>query len=235
MNSLTARLTQSPILARATPFLLFLVLTAGQGAFGESGRYWVYFIKTVVGGWMLWTVRHVVTEMRWKLSWEAVIAGIAVFIIWVGLSYIAPTQQELWVSLSLSKAPVTPPPSWNPLLHFGDRSIAGWLFVTVRLLGSSIVVPPLEEVFYRSFLYRWIVRPDFESVPLGHFQWKPFLITAVIFGFAHNEWLAGILCAAVYQGLVCRKNRLGDAITAHAVTNFLLGVWVIWQGAWHFW
>jgi CAAX prenyl protease-like protein len=129
---------------------------------------------------------------------------------------------------------VTPAPQWNPLLHFGN-SVAGWFFITVRLLGSSIVVPPLEEVFYRSFLYRWITRPDFGSVPLGHFHWKAFLITALMFGFAHNEWLAAILCAGIYQGLVCQKKRLGDAIVAHAITNFLLGAWVVWKGAWHFW
>ena len=56
-----------------------------------------------------------------------------------------------------------------------------------------------------------------------------------MFGFSHNEWLAGILCGAAYQWLVLRKNRLGDAITAHAITNFLLGVWIVWRHAWHFW
>jgi len=34
---------------------------------------------------------------------------------------------------------------------------------------------------------------------------------------------------------VLRKNRLGDAMTAHAITNFLLGAWIVWRGAWHFW
>jgi len=31
------------------------------------------------------------------------------------------------------------------------------------------------------------------------------------------------------------ENRLGDAMTAHAITNFLLGVWVVWRHAWNFW
>ena len=96
-------------------------------------------------------------------------------------------------------------------------------------------MPPLEEVFFRSFLYRYLAKPDFQSVPLGQFLPGPFLITSVIFGFEHREWLAGILCGFGYQGLVCWKKRLGDAITAHALTNLLLGAWVIWKGAWHFW
>src|SRR5215207_2251936 len=118
MNSLTARLTQSPTIARVAPFLLFVVLTACQEFFGESGRYWLYFAKTLVGVLMLWAVRHVVTEMRWKLSLPAVIAGIAVFALWVGLDYIIPTQHQLWTKLGLSKPPPVPTLPWNPFLQF---------------------------------------------------------------------------------------------------------------------
>jgi len=51
-------------------------------------------------------------------------------------------------------------------------------------------------------------------------------VTSLLFGFEHREWLAGIFCGFAYQGLVCWKKRLGDAITAHAITNALLGYWV---------
>ena len=85
------------------------------------------------------------------------------------------------------------------------------------------------------FLYRYIAKPDFQSVPLGRFLPGPFLITSLLFGFEHREWLAGVLCGFAYQGLVCRKKRLGDAIAAHALTNLLLGIWVVWRGEWRFW
>ena len=107
--------------------------------------------------------------------------------------------------------------------------------MVTRILGSTLVVPPLEEVFYRSFLYRYIAKPDFLSVPLNRFLLWPFLATAAVIRFSHFQWLAGILCGMAYQWLVLRKNRLGDAMTAHAITNFLLGVWVVWRGAWQFW
>ena len=62
------------------------------------------------------------------------------------------------------------------------------------------------------------------------------LITSIAFGLVHpQQWLAGILCGFAYQGLVCWKKRLGDAMTAHAITNLLLGLWVIWKNAWNFW
>jgi len=235
MNVPTVLLANFPAVARIAPFVVFLVLTVCQGYFGEEGRYWLYLAKTLIGAWMLWVVRGAVLEMRWKVSWEATLAGVVVFVVWVGLDRIVPTQRELWVRIGLSKVSTTPTSPWNPLTQFGDSTALGWFFISVRVLGSSLIVPPIEEVFYRSFLYRWIARPDFASVPLDQFAWKPFLLTALIFGFAHNEWLAGILCAVAYQGLVCWKKRLGDAMSAHAITNFLLGGWVVWRGAWHFW
>ena len=97
------------------------------------------------------------------------------------------------------------------------------------------MVPALEEVFFRSFVYRYVIKADFLSVPLGVFSLRAFLITSVLFGFEHTQWLAGILCGFAYQGLVCWKKRLGDAMTAHAITNGLLGLWVVWKDAWQFW
>ena len=155
---------------------------------------------------------------------------------------ISPARTQGWLTVlaaalllgSTVGAPVTAAASVNGPATL-DASAIAWMFVVVRIAGSALVVPHLEEVFYRSFLYRYIANPNFQSVPLGSFHWKAFLITAVIFGLAHYEWLAGILCAFAYQGLVCWKGRLGDAMTAHAITNLLLGLWVVWKGAWNFW
>ena len=80
-----ARLRQSPVLARAVPFAVFAVLTLGQGRFGDTSQFWIYALKTLVGGWLLWMVRPSVAEMRWNLSWEAVAIGVAVSAAWVGL------------------------------------------------------------------------------------------------------------------------------------------------------
>ncbi len=183
---------------------------------------------------MIWVIRPLVSEMKWAFSWEAVVVGVGVFAVWVGLDGLYPSLNELLarIGFELSSEPAK---AWNPHVQFGEGSTLALLFIVVRIIGPVLVVPPLEEVFYRSFLYRWIVKPDFESVPLNRFNLKAFAFTALIFGFVHDQWLAGILCAMAYQFLVIRKNRLGDAMTAHAITNLLLGVWVIWRGAWNFW
>jgi CAAX prenyl protease-like protein len=213
---------RSPATAHVAPFLLFVALTVAQGKFGAESAYWFYLAKTIVGVWLILEMRPFVAEMRWTFSWEAGLVGILVFGIWAGLDSFYP-------HLSQAKS------FWNPHSQFGENSALAWLFIAVRILGSTIIVPPLEEVFYRSFLYRYIAEKNFLSVPLEKFLPVPFIATALVFGFAHNEWLAGIFCGAAYQWLVIRKGRLGDAMTAHAITNFLLGAWVVWRGAWNFW
>ena len=224
-----------PAVVRVAPFVVFLVLTSCQGQFGEASRYWFYLVKTLVGAWLIWEMRPFVAEMRWSVSWEAVFVGVGVFVMWVGLDPFYPKLGEVIAKSGLSKFFGASQSIWNPHEQFGQNSVLAWVMILTRMLGSTFVVPPLEEVFYRSFLYRYVARPDFLSVPLNRFLPWPFLATAAFFGFTHYQWLAGIVCGAAYQWLVLRKNRLGDAMTAHAITNFLLGVWIIWKHAWQFW
>jgi len=238
-------LAVSPAAARVAPFVIFLALTFCQGQFGEASRYWFYLAKTLVGVWLVWEMRPFVAEMRWAVSWEAAAIGVGIFAVWVGLDPFYPHSEEILqndicpflkkIGLGVLCSDSNPEKLWNPNEQFGYGSALAWLMIVARILGSTFVVPPLEEVFYRSFLYRYIGKPDFQSVPLNRFLPLPFFVTAAVFGFSHNEWLAGILCGAAYQWLVLRKNRLGDAMTAHAITNFLLGLWIVWKHAWQFW
>lgn len=240
-----SKITSSPALVRAVPFVIFLGLTSLQDKFGESGRYWVYLAKSLAGAGMLAVVWRHIKELQWNFSWQAVLVGVGVFAVWVGLSghypplnalyseHICPLLQKF--GLTKSCAETSAATSWNPNSVFGAGSALAWFFIIVRIAGSTLVVPPLEEVFYRSFIYRYLAAKDFLSVPLNRFVPVPFIVTSLVFAFTHHEWLSALLCGFAYQGLVIWKNRLGDAITAHAITNFLLGLWVVWRGAWHFW
>lgn len=236
MSSLLDDVRKSPVLARVVPFVVFLVLTSFQTSFGEAGRFWVYLAKTLLGAWLLWELRGVIAEMRWAFSWEAVAVGVGVFVMWVGIDPYYPGQDRLMFQLGFGKDPAKEAVKlWNPFELYGAGSLTAWFFVFVRTAGSSLVVPPLEEVFYRSFLYRYLISPDFERIALNRVHKAALLLTCVIFAFTHQQWLAAILCGLAYQWLVLRKNRLGDAMTAHGITNFLLALWVVFRPAWQFW
>src|SRR6266567_168065 len=190
MNLIGPRFAQSPLAARVVPFAVFIGLTFCQDFFGDTGRYWIYLAKTLLGAWLIVVVRPAIAEMRWKLSWEAVAVGVAVFVMWVGLPGLLK-----WLGRDGSFAVFNSArAAWNPTTQFAGSPALAWLFIGGHIGGSALVVPPLEEVFYRSFLYRYLARKDFQSVSLGQFLWLPFLATSVFFGIEHREWLAGMLC-----------------------------------------
>jgi hypothetical protein len=237
MNAMLDSVRKSPLWARVVPFGVFLLITVTlQAGAGETGKYWWYLAKTLVGAWLVWELRAAVPEMKWALSWEGVAVGVAVFVLWVGLDPFYPKQDELMFKLGLGKDPAAKPPVlWNPFSELGAGSLLAWAFVGVRTAGSTVLVPMLEEVFYRSFLYRYLISPEFERVPLNRFHGASLGLTCLVFAFTHHQWLAGILCGVAYQWLVLRKNRLGDAMTAHAITNLLLALWVVGRDDWKFW
>jgi uncharacterized protein len=231
------RLEQSPVAIRVVPFVLFVLPLFLQEELGRESPFWIYTVRTLVGVGLIWWMWPLVRELRWACSWEGVLAGVVVFVVWVGLDPFVPSLGEIagYLGWGSGETDGAADPGWNPFTVYGESSGLAWFFIGVRVLGSTFVVPPLEEVFYRSFLYRYVVRQDFLAMPLGELRWSSFVLVSVVFGLAHHEWLAGIFCGVVYQWLVVRKGRLGDAMTAHAITNFLLGLWVVGRGAWNFW
>jgi uncharacterized protein len=216
------RLITSPIAVRVLPFAALALLTLLRGQWGDVAQYWIYSLEIAAGAIVLLRMRPYIREMQWRFSWEAAAVGGAVFLVWVGLDGHYP-----FIVMRDS--------TFNPERTFGSGSPMTLAFISVRLLGSSFIVPPIEEIFYRSFLHRYLIKSDFLKIPLDHFEWLAFVISAVIFGISHHEWLPGILCGFAYQGLIIRKKRLGDAISAHAITNFLLGLWIIFRKAYFFW
>jgi uncharacterized protein len=226
MNPISSLLQRSPDFARFVPFAIIYLLTYLQGSFGVDSNYWVYCGKMILCAWIIWKMRPLVSEMRWAFSWEAVVVGVAIFVIWVGLD---PYYPRLDLFMKPSEGD-----EWTPFERYGQDSLLAWTYIIIRVLGMTFVVPPIEEVFYRSWLYRIFIKNDWEEVPIGYFAGASFVACSLLFGLAHPQWLAGIVCGAAYLGLIVRKKRLGDAMTAHAITNFLLAVWVVWKGDWKF-
>src|SRR4051794_3815815 len=109
MDSFKNKMANSPLLVRVAPFFIFLILTSLQGQFGEASRFWFYLAKTILGPLMLWAIWPRVTEMRWRISIEAIVVGLAIFAIWVGLDGLYPRIGKMDVG-------------WNPHQQFGNGS-----------------------------------------------------------------------------------------------------------------
>ncbi len=208
----------------AAPFVLFLLLT-------EPGRFFplytphFYIAKTILVGALLWFWRHhYVQDFSRKLLLPEVLisvaCGILVLVIWVV------PEGHLF---QLEQKHI-----FNP--HgLGESQAAFLLLVSVRLLGATLVVPVMEELFWRSFLMRYLIDPDFRKVPMGAFTWLSFTGVAILFGLEHNRIVVGVVAGVLYGLLLIWQKNLRAVILAHAVTNFGLGVYVILTGSWLFW
>ena len=217
-------------LARIVPFTLFVVLLALRGSLPADGSAgidprWVYAIAVVVVGASLWWFRREYGELArqmWPDAREAGLAalvGLAVFALWISLD--AP-----WMTIGKPMA------SFTPLDAQGSLQ---WPLVAVRWAGAALLVPLMEELFWRSFLMRWIDRPSFETVVPQQVSIKAVVLSTFVFTLAHTLWLAAVIAGLAYAWLYLRTGKLWVPIAAHAVTNGALGAWVVMTGNWAFW
>jgi len=137
----------------------------------------------------------------------------------------------LWVLLDDSWMIAGSGPGYDPRV---DGRIDP-LLAAIRLAGAALVVPIMEELFWRSFLMRWIEGSEFRLVDPARIGVKAFVIPTLLFGVEHHLWLAGVVAGAAYGWLYLRHRNLWSPVLGHAVTNGLLGIWVLATGDWAFW
>lgn len=225
---LSLRAGMPPWLPRALPFLcyaLFLVAGSRVAELLLPDPRWLYAIQIAgVACLLVWHARDYIeltyppasTKAEWLLS---SVVGIVVFVLWINLDW-------PWLTLGATQG-------------FDPRAASGaidWPLAAVRLFGAAVVVPVMEELFWRSLVMRWIDNgPAFLVTDPRRISLRALLLSSLVFGFEHTLWFAGILAGFAYAWLYCRRGNLWSPVIAHAVTNLLLGVWVLTTGSWHFW
>ena len=217
-------LLEKPWLPYVLPFVLFLLLTE-PARFFPSLVPFLYVTKTVVVGGVLWFLRHKYAE---DLSSGLTLSEFALAT-FCGLLVLV-----LWIAPEGYFYQYDPGTGFNPYALTGTKGAALGL-IAVRLIGAAIVVPIMEELFWRSFLMRYLVDVDFRSVAMGAFTWLSFLGVAILFGLEHHRIVVGIIAGLLYGLLLVYQKKLRGVVVAHAMTNFGLGVYVIVTGNWVFW
>lgn len=231
VHSSTAALV-TPLLSRAAwvrilpfgVFIFFIVLgdMLERAGIERAALRWLYPVQAGSVALLLaafWRHYH---ELHMPLPKPAVLlgsvgAGLLVLVLWVNLD-------TPWMTVGVSEG-------YNP----STGGSIDWLLVAIRIAGAALVVPLMEELFWRSFLMRWVEASDFEAVEPARVGLKAVLVSSLLFGFEHNLWLAGIVAGLAYAFLYIRYRNLWSAVLAHAVTNGVLGVWVVGTGNWTFW
>ena len=105
-----------------------------------------------------------------------------------------------------------------------------------RIIRSVLLVPIIEELFWRAWALRWVARNDFEALPLGSYTRTSFVIVAFLFAAEHGPyWEVGLICGLIYNWWMGKTKSLGDLIFTHAVTNGCLCAYVLIAKKWEYW
>ncbi|MBZ5633898.1 MAG: CAAX prenyl protease-related protein [Acidobacteriia bacterium] len=162
-------------------------------------------------------------------NWSgSVLAGVAVFAIWIGPDRIFPGYHSHWLFTNSVMGAVV---SSLPESSRGDLAV-----LTLRTLRAAVFVPIAEELFWRSWLMRWLISQDFTKVPLGAYSARAFWIVAVLFAVEHGAlWDVGLAAGVLYNWWMLRTKSLGDLVLAHGVTNACLSAYVVFAGRWEYW
>jgi CAAX prenyl protease-like protein len=125
---------------------------------------------------------------------------------------------------------------FNPEV-FSGQPAAYWTTLAFRFLRLVVVVPLVEELFWRGFLLRYFINEKFHAVPIGAFSWLSFAAVTAGFGFSHSrpDWIVALITGALYNYVAYRTKSLASCVLVHAVTNLLLGVWIMTTRQWGFW
>ena len=137
----------------------------------------------------------------------------------------------LWVKLDFQPLALAPGEGFDPR----DGADLNLGLVAVRLAGATLLVPVMEELFWRSFIFRWLRHSNFLSIDPADAGLRALVISSALFATEHRLWFAGLLAGLAYGWLYKRSKNLWVPILAHAVTNGLLGVYVLRTGSWIFW
>jgi len=195
---------------------------------GQTNSPWyplAYTAKLVIVMVLAWRYRSTWRDFRPAPTYRAIslalFTGLLVWAIWIGLDGLYPMFPFLGSRVGFNAGALAP--------------VMRWAFIGVRMLGLALVVPLIEELFWRSFLMRWLIDQDFFRVPIGRVTPMAAATTSALFALVHPEWLPALLTGLLWAWLLWRTKSLSACAVSHATANFALGIYVIVTGDWKFW
>jgi CAAX prenyl protease-like protein len=199
-----------------------LLPSLGNSFWLRSPEYWVYPLQTGVCGLVLWRFRRLYAMSppnRWPFG---IAVGVAVFALWI--------FPQAFLGYSPRRV------GFNPDI-FANEAPLYWVTVVLRFARLVVVVPLVEEIFWRGFLLRYLIDEQFDRVEFGAFSWLSFGVVTMAFGLSHSmpDWPAALATGMLYNVVAYRSRSLSTCVVTHAVTNLLLGLWIMHTKQWGFW
>jgi exosortase E/protease (VPEID-CTERM system) len=213
----TVEATHNPTAVYLMPLLAILAAATLSHAMSSDFEFF-YPIRILAGVWLLYRYRKELAALDWRWSWRGPTVGVLVFLAWMVGAHFLLAEQAMPDKLA----------AMSPTLR--------GLWILSRIAGSVLIVPVAEELAYRGYLMRRLIKADFESLPFHSVRWPALSVAAVVFGIAHGSlWLPGIVAGLAYGLIAVRRDQLGEAVAAHVATNALVVIAVLAAHQWQLW
>jgi membrane protease YdiL (CAAX protease family) len=252
--------------ARLLPLLVWvacLPLTQGATQWAAQGASPLWPIaahgaQMLVCAALLWRWRKLFPELSARFHFAALPAAALVLALWLALGWLCRgTFETSWDALRHG-APL--PATDHPLARLLEAHPAGGqALLLLRLLNMTLVVPCVEELFFRSAVPQALpssgafwgnltrlpglerLAPKTRASAGAGWPWTGILISSLLFAANHRpaDAAAAFLTGLIWCGLVFglrrgRKLDLGPALWSHGLANAGLVAWCAWRGDWAF-
>ncbi len=240
-----------PFVAPLLLYMLMLMLESDE----DGSKYYMYPVKAIVVGALIVWVWKRLPKIEIKAFWLSFAVGVVGIVQWIALEpYLVWGEDKYEGGYN--------PYLYAEEYGYGMTVVVALLFM--RVFGAAVVVPIAEEIFWRGFLMRFLINPNKDKIkppkdklntlawldydldrftydhwsknPLGQYRPVSFWFTTCAFCMVHGQyWTVAFIYGVLVGWLFCKTKSLGDAIFAHAVSNLILGLYVIYTGYYWFW
>ena len=186
---------QDPMVAAILPFAVFMLTAVPVAAFAATPGA-VYPLRVLIVGAVMIGFLAFYRALPWRIDPVACLAGLAIGVGWVAIP-----------------VPASETAASAPYGALTGAALVGWYIA--RGFGTIVLVPVLEEVFFRKYLHEKL------TLGTGAIRWiLPSLVTAVLFAALHDRWAEAFVAGLIFTWVAHRKGgTIADAIIAHALAN----------------
>jgi len=194
--------------ARILPFVAFMIVSTMAAAFffhPELG----YPLKAVAMAGVLALFWPALRQQDWGVSVLALGMGGL-----VGLGWVLSAPEDSADAFVLAQL----------LTGLSGAGLAIW--VLARVVGTVVLVPVIEELFFRGYVLARLDR--------GGWVWRgvALAVSSGLFGLMHGRWLEAASAGLVFGLLMLWRGRLADAVWAHVTANAVVAAVALSRGDW---
>ncbi len=194
-------LRRDPVAAMLLPFAAFMAASLLTHAFFPHPEIG-YPIRVLAMLAALWPFRQLYLGMGWTLDGVAILAGLAVGLGWL---WFDPADPAAGMELAAALGGL---PGW---------ALAVW--IVARLAGTTLLVPLVEELFFRGYLL--LHMPKQSPVP----RIAALILSTVCFAALHGRWVAAGVAGLLFGLVALRGGRVASAVQAHMAANVVVAAW----------